>query len=35
MIRPMTLFCLTLAALLGFGLFKVKHKVQKIGRAHV
>jgi len=28
MIRPMTLFCLTLAALLSFGLFKVKHKVQ-------
>ncbi|MBL6934045.1 MAG: hypothetical protein ISR48_01395 [Alphaproteobacteria bacterium] len=24
----MTLFCLTLAALLGFGLFKIKHEVQ-------
>jgi hypothetical protein len=28
MIRLMTFFCLTLAALLGFGLFKVKHEVQ-------
>ena len=28
MIRPMTLVCLTLAAILGFALFKVKHEVQ-------
>jgi hypothetical protein len=28
MIRLMTFFCLMLATLLGFGLFKVKHKVQ-------
>ncbi len=28
MIRPMTFVCLTLAALIGFGLFKVKHEVQ-------
>lgn len=28
MIRPMTFVCLTLAALLGFALFKVKHEVQ-------
>ena len=28
MIRLMTFFCLTLATLLGFGLFKVKHEVQ-------
>ena len=28
MIRLMTFFCLALATLLGFGLFKVKHEVQ-------
>lgn len=28
MIRPMTLVCLSLAAMLGFALFKVKHEVR-------